>query len=124
MGLNFRLQVSGVDFTRIGFSGRINVRENDMVRQGQGFAEVLQKSLGAGIGVGLESAPYFPMGIVFGGCQSGLNFCWVVGIVVNYNCARDFRYSFKAPFNSLKIFNCAFDGLNSNFIEVCNNCCN
>ena len=75
-----------------------------------------------GIGVGLESAPYFPMGIVFGGCQSGLNFCWVVGIVIQDGNAVHFPLVFKSTVRSLKVHQTGFNMLHrySQFSGGCN----
>ena len=83
------LKIDGRDADGVLFTGSINIAQDDFICQCQ--------RLGSGIGMGLEYTPQFPVRILVGGMQRGLDFRGVVGIIVNDGYACDFAFILETP---------------------------
>ena len=95
----FRADAKGVRFP-----GGVNVRQNHMVGEGQGLCEVLKEGFGTGVGVGLEHAPDFPVGILPGGLKGGGDLRGVMGVVVHHRKAVDFPFVLEAAARAARAF--------------------
>ena len=62
---DFFLQRFRADAEIVCLSGRIDVGQNDMIRQGQRLCEVIHQSLCPAVGVRLEDAPERSVRIIF-----------------------------------------------------------
>ena len=89
------LYIPGVDISRISFPGWENIRQNNFVRRTESFGEIRQKCLCPGVSVGLENAPQCFVGIFLGCGQRGVDFCGVVGVIVDYCNAVKGTFIFK-----------------------------
>ena len=80
-------QCVGTDPESIGLSCRIDRRQDDSVRKGEGFGESVHQCLGPGVGMGLEDAPDLVVRIILRGLQSRPDLCRMMGIVVDHGSA-------------------------------------
>ena len=95
--LNPFLKIDGRDADGVLFTGSINIAQDDFICQCQRLGKLGQQRLGSGIGMGLEYTPQFPVRILVGGRQRGLDFRGVVGIIVNDGYACDFAFILETP---------------------------
>ena len=61
---HFLRQVCRGDPERVSLPRRVDIREDQVVRVGQGCGKLMEECLRAGVGVGLEDAPYLLMRIM------------------------------------------------------------
>ena len=66
-----------------------------MVRMGQRFCEFTEEGFGAGVGVGLEYAPQFFVGIVLRRFQGGFDLGRMMGIIIDHRHTVKFSFILK-----------------------------
>ena len=77
-------------------AGSVNICKDYMVCQGERFGKFRKQRFGAGVGVWLENTPYFAVWIIGGSVECGLDFCWMVGVVVDNGNSANLAFILEA----------------------------
>ena len=79
---DFFSQIAGMDIISVYFPAAHNAAEHYMIRQRQGFDEIIQQQIGAGKGEGLKYRPHLPVPQIHSGFEGSGQFSWMVAVIV------------------------------------------